>query len=152
MYSREGCPGRLRLVADRSSSRSRTAALRRRTPPRCSPRWTTPSSLPSGIPATCLTASSFAPTTARSTRRADAHVFAPVGRPTGNAVAEHTLRTMKEECVWLEDWRNARDLRAALEAWRRSFNEVRPHQSLNWLTSAEYRSQRLDPAPERVAA
>ena len=38
--------------------------------------------------------------------------FAPVGRPTGNAVAERTIRTMQEECVWLEDWRNARDLRA----------------------------------------
>jgi hypothetical protein len=31
--------------------------------------------------------------------------FAPVGRPTGNAVAERTIRTMKEECVWLADWR-----------------------------------------------
>jgi putative transposase len=78
--------------------------------------------------------------------------FAPVGRPTGNAVAERTIRTMKEECVWLEDWRNARELRTALEAWRRGFNEARPHQSLSWLTPAEYRSQRLGPAPERAAA
>jgi formylglycine-generating enzyme required for sulfatase activity len=29
--------------------------------------------------------------------------FAPVGRPSGNAAAERTIRTMKEECVWLAD-------------------------------------------------
>lgn len=27
------------------------------------------------------------------------HTLAPVGRPTGNAVAERTIRTMKEECI-----------------------------------------------------
>jgi putative transposase len=27
------------------------------------------------------------------------HTFALVGRPTGNAVAERTIRTMKEECI-----------------------------------------------------
>ncbi len=52
--------------------------------------------------------------------------FVPVGRPAGNPVAQRTIRAMKEACVWLEGWRNARDLRAALEAWRRSFNEARP--------------------------
>ena len=85
-------------------------------------------------------------------RRGVEQTFAPVCRPTGNAVAERTIRTMQEECVWLEDWRNARDLRNALAAWWRSFNEARPHQSLNWLTPAEYRAQRLGPGPERAAA
>jgi putative transposase len=66
--------------------------------------------------------------------------FAPVGRPTGNAVAERTIRTMKEECIWLADWSDMPELRAALNHWRRQFNEVRPHQSLNWATPAEYRA------------
>jgi len=78
--------------------------------------------------------------------------FAPVGRPTGNAVAERTIRTMKEECVWLADWRGIPQLREALAAWKRTFNEERPHQSLRWLTPAEYRAQRLGPAPDRAAA
>jgi putative transposase len=30
------------------------------------------------------------------------------------------------------------DARAKLEAWRRDFNEVRPHSSLGYLTPAEY--------------
>jgi putative transposase len=32
------------------------------------------------------------------------HTFAPVGRPTGNAVVERVIRTLKEEVIWLRDW------------------------------------------------
>jgi putative transposase len=77
--------------------------------------------------------------------------FAPVGRPTGNAVAERTIRTMKEECIWLADWRDIAELKAALEAWRREFNEVRPHQSLDWKTPSEFRAAKLA-EPLREAA
>jgi hypothetical protein len=41
------------------------------------------------------------------------HTFAPVGRPTGNAVVERFIRTMKEEVVWLRDWNTAAELREA---------------------------------------
>lgn len=77
--------------------------------------------------------------------------FAPVGRPTGNAVAERTIRTMKEECIWLADWRDQAALRAALATWRSEFNDIRPHQSLNWATPAEYRSAKLG-LPAKLAA
>jgi len=72
-----------------------------------------------------------------------AHTYAPVGRPTGNAVAERLIRTMKEEVVWLRDWDSADELRAALEAWLRRYNEQRPHQALGWQTPAEYRADHL---------
>lgn len=78
--------------------------------------------------------------------------FAPVGRPTGNAVAERTIRTMKEECVWLADWTSAEALRSALLAWQKCFNTERPHQSLAWRTPAEYRAERLPAEPLRKAA
>lgn len=77
--------------------------------------------------------------------------FAPVGRPTGNAVAERTIRTMKEECIWLADWRDQAALRAALATWRSEFNDIRPHQSLNWATPAEYRAAKLS-QPAKLAA
>lgn len=77
--------------------------------------------------------------------------FAPVGRPTGNAVVERTIRTMKEECIWLSDWKNLAELRTALEAWRTEFNERRPHQALNWATPSEYRATKLA-QPGRMAA
>jgi putative transposase len=81
------------------------------------------------------------------------HTFAPVGRPTGNAVVERLIRTMKEEVVWLRDWKNAAELRAALEEWVRRYNTRRPHQALDWKTPAEVRAEKLGrPPPRREAA
>lgn len=79
------------------------------------------------------------------------HTFAPVGRPTGNAVAERTIRTMKEECIWLRDWPDAETLRVALVAWAAAFNDVRPHQALDWQTPSERRVALLG-VPQRRAA
>jgi putative transposase len=79
------------------------------------------------------------------------HTFAPVGRPTGNAVAERTIRTMKEECIWLTDWRDIDELVAALGRWARTFNEDRPHQALGWQTPAERRAALLGPSERRAA-
>lgn len=79
------------------------------------------------------------------------HTFAPVGRPTGNAVAERVIRTMKEEIVWLRDWENADELREALLAWQRRYNAQRPHQALGWKTPAEYRAEKLGLAVEEAA-
>lgn len=71
------------------------------------------------------------------------HTFAPVGRPTGNAVAERIILTMKEECIWLADWDSAAELDAALQAWRLVYNNVRPHQALGWRTPTEQRIRHL---------
>lgn len=71
------------------------------------------------------------------------HTFAPVGRPTGNAVAERFIRTMKEELVWVQDWESADQLRAAVEQWLDGYHHRRPHQALGWMTPAEYRASRL---------
>jgi putative transposase len=69
--------------------------------------------------------------------------FAPVGRPTGNAVAERTIQTMKVECLWLSEFDDVPSLQAALDAWRTSFNEERPHQALRWRTPSEVRESKL---------
>jgi putative transposase len=71
------------------------------------------------------------------------HTYAPVGRPTGNAVVERVIRTLKEEVVWLRDWNDIDELRAAIVAWVKRYNEQRPHQSLGWKTPAEYRAEHL---------
>lgn len=80
------------------------------------------------------------------------HTYAPVGRPTGNAVVERFIRTMKEEVVWLRDWESADELRAALGAWVERYNEQRPHQSLAWKTPAAFRAQKLGAAAYAKAA
>lgn len=71
------------------------------------------------------------------------HTFAPVGRPTGNAVAERFIRTLKEECLWLRDWDSLDEVRAALARFRHVYNHGRPHQALSWHTPAERRAERL---------
>jgi putative transposase len=76
------------------------------------------------------------------------HTFAPVGRPTGNAVAERIMLTMKVELIWTRDWESAEELRGALRAWMKTYNEERPHQSLGWQTPAERRTANLG----RIAA
>ena len=68
------------------------------------------------------------------------HTLAPVGRPTGNAVAERVIRTMKEECIWLRDWTSLAELQRELDAWRTMYNEQRPHQSLKWSTPSVVRA------------
>jgi transposase InsO family protein len=79
------------------------------------------------------------------------HTYAPVGRPTGNAVVERFIRTMKEEVVWLRDWESADELRAALVRWLERYNEARPHQSLAWKTPARYRADKLNAARAKAA-
>ena len=71
------------------------------------------------------------------------HTFAPVGRPTGNAVVERFIRTMKEEVIWLRDWNTAAELREALDAWLVKYHTRRAHQALGWMTPSEYRAAHL---------
>lgn len=71
------------------------------------------------------------------------HTFAPVGRPTGNAVTERFILTMKLELIWTRDWETIEELRAAVESWRTMYNEQRPHQALGDRTPAEQRAINL---------
>lgn len=79
------------------------------------------------------------------------HTDAPVGRPTGNAVVERFIRTLKEELIWLQDWESADELRAAVTSWLAPYHTRRPHQALDWQTPNERRASRLA-APILVAA
>lgn len=71
------------------------------------------------------------------------HTLAPVGRPTGNAVVERFIGTMKVELIWTRDWESIDELREAIEAWVKKYNTERPHQALGWLTPAEKRALNL---------
>ena len=57
------------------------------------------------------------------------HSYSPVGRPTGNAVVERLIRTLKEEVIWLRDWDTVEQVREAVAAWVIRYNERRPHQA-----------------------
>lgn len=71
------------------------------------------------------------------------HTFAPVGRPTGNAVVERFILTLKIELVWTRDWDSLVELRDEVARWLTEYNERRPHQALGWKTPAEQRALNL---------
>lgn len=71
------------------------------------------------------------------------HTYSPVGRPTGNAVVERFIRTLKEELIWLRDWDSLDELRDAVAVWLRHYNTARPHQALAWNAPAEWRAMKL---------
>ncbi len=80
------------------------------------------------------------------------HTYAPVGRPTGNAVVERLILTLKTELIWTQDWECLEELQAALSAWLHVYNTLRPHQALNWLTPAEKRAANLGFAQVAIQA
>ena len=67
----------------------------------------------------------------------------PVGRPTGNAVAERFILTLKLELIWARDWDRLAGLREEVPRLITLYNKRRPHQALDWDTLAERRATNL---------
>jgi len=67
--------------------------------------------------------------------------FSRPGKPTDNAFVESFNGTFRAECLnthWFADLKEARQL---IEAWRREYNDSRPHASLDDRTPSEFASQ-----------
>jgi putative transposase len=67
--------------------------------------------------------------------------FSKPGKPTDNAFVESFNGTFRSECLnihWFLDLKEARQL---IEAWRREYNDSRPHASLDDRTPSEFASQ-----------
>ena len=67
------------------------------------------------------------------------HFIRP-GKPVENGYIERFNGKFRDECLnnhWLLD---LDDAKATIEAWRRDYNEVRPHSSLGDLTPKKYSS------------
>jgi putative transposase len=64
--------------------------------------------------------------------------FIQPGKPVQNAFVESFNGRLRDECL-NENWfTDIRDARSMIEAWRRDYNEVRPHGSLNQQTPSAY--------------
>ncbi len=61
-----------------------------------------------------------------------------VNTPKGNAVIERFFRSLKEECVWQNSFKNFEEAKEAVDLWVKYYNEQRPHQTLQYLTPAEF--------------
>ena len=71
------------------------------------------------------------------------HRFSGVGRPTGNAIAERVILTLKCELIWTRDWTSLAELRVAVREWMRTYNYERTHDSLKYKTPGQRRTRNL---------
>ena len=63
------------------------------------------------------------------------------GKPWQNGVGESFNGKFRDECLSMQWFRSRAEATAVIEAWRRHFNEVRPHSSIGYLTPAEFVSK-----------
>lgn len=64
--------------------------------------------------------------------------FIEPGKPVQNAYIESFNGKFRDECLNENYFTSLLDARTTIEAWRRDYNETRPHQSLGDLTPAEF--------------
>jgi putative transposase len=69
------------------------------------------------------------------------------GKPWQNGVAESFNGKFRDECLSLEWFRSRAEAKIIIEAWRRHYNEVRPHSSLGYLTKRVRSTVRKRSAP-----
>jgi putative transposase len=67
--------------------------------------------------------------------------FIQPGKPIQNCFVESFNRTFRDDCLNMHWFRSLAEATHTIEAWRRDYNEVRPHSSLGRLTPAEFRQQ-----------
>jgi putative transposase len=60
------------------------------------------------------------------------------GKPWQNGAAESFNGKFRDECLSLEWFLSRAQAKVVIEAWRKHFNEVRPHSSIGYLTPAEF--------------
>lgn len=64
--------------------------------------------------------------------------FSRPGKPTDNAYVESFNGRFREECLNTHWFLSLEDARDKIEAWRKDYNESRPHMSLGYLTPVEF--------------
>jgi putative transposase len=64
--------------------------------------------------------------------------FSRPGKPTDNAFIETFNGSLRDECLNLHWFDTLTEARAVIEAWRRDYNESRPHMALGHRTPQEY--------------
>jgi len=66
------------------------------------------------------------------------HVFTSYDNPKGDADTERVIRTLKEDLLWLNEYKTIEELQEALNKWQHDYNNVFPHSSIANCTPVEY--------------
>ena len=64
--------------------------------------------------------------------------FIRPGKPVENAFIESFNGRLRDECLNVHWFETMEDAKAIIEAWRRDYNETRPHMALNDVAPEEY--------------
>ncbi len=67
--------------------------------------------------------------------------FSRPGKPTDNCFIETFNGSLRDECLNVHWFETLEEAKARIEAWRRDYNESRPHQALRDQTPAEFAAQ-----------
>lgn len=67
--------------------------------------------------------------------------FSRPGKPTDNATIESFNGRLRQECLNEHWFMSLEDAQHKIEAWRRHYNESRPHSALDWQTPCEFALQ-----------
>lgn len=73
------------------------------------------------------------------------HRFIAPGKPTQNAYVESFNGKLRDECLNEHEFLNLQNARAQIETFRDEYNFIRPHQSLDDLTPAEFAARSASP-------
>jgi len=61
--------------------------------------------------------------------------------PEQNGLIERFFRSLKEECVWQQQFASFEEAQRAINTWMRWYNEERPHQALRYRSPRQYRNE-----------
>jgi putative transposase len=64
--------------------------------------------------------------------------FTSYNNPKGNADTERAIRTLKEECLWLQEWANPFELIRALTVWVTDYNTHYLHSALGYRSPRQF--------------
>jgi len=70
--------------------------------------------------------------------------FIQPGKPVQNAYVESFNGRLRDECLNANWFTSLRDARRKIEAWRRDYNQERPHSSLNYMPPEEFARSRAE--------
>lgn len=76
-------------------------------------------------------------------------VFTSYNNPKGNADTERFMRTMKEECLWINEWDNLATLTESLTAWFFEYNQNYLHSALSYKSPNEFEWE-VDRKPAQI--
>ena len=72
------------------------------------------------------------------------------GKPWQNGTDESFNGKLRDECLSMEWFRSRNEAVAVIETWRRHYNEVRPHSSLDYQTPIEFKNN-INPPAEAIS-